>query len=138
MGRGLGDALWRRSLETLSRLTPSKMLMDASFRTLQRIKIVLILGVMLAFVHDSAAKDLPGWNGITGWNGNNVAMKEQNLVDTDDGPSNGALFLATLDSLLDVDESVEFAGDGDDAEDSSKFFSFVELPEGWTEGKSGR
>merc|ERR1712093_918713 len=88
------------------------MFMDERFQTLQRIiKIVL----MLAFVHASAAAGMA------------------QAAEPDHGPSNDEFSLATLDDLLDVRESGGSAGNGDDAQESGKFFSFVEL-----RGKSGK
>ena len=63
-----------------------------------------MLGLMLAFVH----------------------------AEPDRGPSTDALSLATLDRFLDFGESGESTGDGDDAEDHSKFLSFAELPADFT------
>merc|ERR1712072_1157453 len=81
--------------------------MGERFQTLQRIKIVLMLGLMLAFVHASAAAGMA------------------QAAEPDHGPSSDAFSLATLDGLLDVRESGGSAGNGDDAQESGKFFRFA-------------
>merc|ERR1712093_604807 len=94
----------------------SSVFMDERFQTLQRIiKIVR----MLAFVHASAAAGMA------------------KAAEPDHGPSSDAFSLATLDGLLDVRESGGSAGNGDDAQESGKFFSFVELPR-FTKGRKGK
>merc|ERR1712093_813712 len=87
----------------------SSVFMDERFQTLQRIiKIVR----MLAFVHASAAAGMA------------------KAAEPDHGPSSDAFSLATLEGLLDVRESGGSAGNGDDAQESGKFF--------FTRRKSGK